>query len=352
MNQSSPIRLDPPGVDQQCVNPSAQLCSYISAQASDRLVDPRRCYSSLQLHQLLHFLAVVDCGSFSRAAEQLSKSQQALSKSVQALEESLGVRLFNRSVRTVSLTAFGNLLLPYARNISDQAAGFGHALVQMQRSERGQVRVGASPSTTSQLVPEAILRLTSKRRDLQIAVLSGVYQTMVRDLLAGELDLFVCIDNGETAPPQVVQEPLMRAEYRVLASISHPLAKTRLVSAAMLREYGWVLGRNLGEIEHAWRHSFEQAGIVAPEPLVETTSIEFSKSVLQSSDYLTVMPVQHVEAELERQELCCIAAENFRWERPIVLCYRRSAALSAGTRVVIDALRRAAEKYERIAAIA
>lgn len=306
----------------------------------------------MQLHQLLHFLAVVDSGSFSRAAEQLGKSQQALSKSIQALEESLGVRLLDRSVRTVSLTASGKLLLPYARSINDQAAGFGYALAEMQRSERGQVRVGASPATTSHLVPEAILRLTSKRRDLQIAVLGGVYSTMIGDLLAGELDLFVCIDNGEVAPPQVIQETLMHAEYRVVATISHPLAKARSVSAGMLREYGWILGRNLGEIEHAWRHCFEQAGIIAPEPLIETTSTEFSKSVLQSSDYLTVLPVQHVEAELERQELCCIAAENFRWLRPIVLYYRRKATLSAGTRAVVDALRRAAEKYERLAAIA
>lgn len=53
----------------------------------------------MELRQLRHFLAVIDAGSFSRAAQTLGRSQQALSKSLQALEESLGVRLLDRNPR-------------------------------------------------------------------------------------------------------------------------------------------------------------------------------------------------------------------------------------------------------------
>lgn len=151
----------------------------------------------MELRQLRHFLAVVDHGSFSRAAQMLGKSQQALSKSIHALEQSLGVRLLDRNPRASALTAFGQLLLPFARNIDLEAASFRERLAAVRRAERGRVRLGASPASATQLVTEAVLHLAATQPELQIAVLSGIFQGMERELLAGELDLFVCIDNDD-----------------------------------------------------------------------------------------------------------------------------------------------------------
>lgn len=321
-------------------------------QVADSHSNSPRGQQYVQLHQLRHFLLIAEYANFSRAAEMLGKSQQALSKSIQSLEESLGVSLFDRSLRTVSLTEFGQLLLPCARSIDAEISTFCDALSRLRTSRRLYVRLGASAATTQYLVPEAILRLMGKRKDLQIAVLGGAYPTMLRELLAGQLDLFVCIDIGEVDPPGVVRETLAHAEYRVIAAASHPLAHTRNVLPEKLCQYGWILGQRLGEVESAWRRGFEDEGIVAPEPVLETTSTEFSKSALQSSDYLTVLPVSHVEVELERHELCCIDAPRFRWSRPLALYYRRHALPNVALHAVISALRSAAKKFEYLEAIA
>lgn len=254
----------------------------------------------MELRQLRHFLAVVDCGSFSRAAEKLGKSQQALSKSLQSLEESLGVRLLDRNPRATTPTVFGNLLLPFARNIDLDASSFHEQLANALHAERGRVRLGASPAAATQLVTEAVLRLTQEQPELQIAVLSGIYPGMVRDLLVGEIDLFVCIDNEDDLADGLAKEVLLHDEYRVVCAATHPLAKAAGVSAATLREYGWILGRNLGEIEQAWLRSFEHAGVPAPKTIIETTSVEFCKHAVQSSAYLTVLPAQLIVTELER----------------------------------------------------
>ena len=205
----------------------------------------------MELRQLRHFLAVVDHGSFSRAAQMLGKSQQALSKSVHALEQSLGVRLLDRNPRAATLTAFGQLLLPFARNIDLEATSFRDQLAAVRRAERGRVRLGASPASATQLVTEAVLRLAATPPELQIAVLSGIFQGMERELLAGDLDLFVCIDNEDDVAEGVTREVLLDDEYRIVCAITHPLAKAKSVTATQLARYGWILGRNLGEIEQA-----------------------------------------------------------------------------------------------------
>lgn len=301
----------------------------------------------MELRQLRHFLAVADAGSFSRAAQTLGKSQQALSKSLRALEESLGVRLLDRNPRVTTLTPFGQLLLPFARNIDLEASGFREQLDTMRRAERGRVRLGASPAAATQLVTEAIVRLAGAQPELQIAVLSGVYHSMLRDLLAGEIDLFVCVDNEESIADGIVREVLMHDEYRVICAATHPLARAKGVAAAQLGQFPWILGRNLGEIERAWRRAFEQAALPVPDPAIETTSVEFGRHALEAGGFVTVLPCQLVAGEIDRDILCVVDAPDFRWQRPIAIHYRRSGTLSAGVLAVIDALHRAADRYRR-----
>lgn len=302
----------------------------------------------MELRQLRHFLAVVDCGGFSRAADHFGKSQQALSKSIQALEDALGVRLLERHPKFASLTIFGQMLIPYARRIDADSTAFRNQLAASQRAERGHVRLGAGPAAATLLVTEALLRLASERPDLHVFVEAGIYGTMAPKLLANELDVFVCIDNEDEVARELAKVVLLQDEYRVIASASHPLANATGVTATMLGEYSWILGTTLGEIERSWRAAFEHELIPPPQPVFATNSIEFSKYALQSSNYLTILPVQIIESELDAGTLCCIETNDFRWLRPIALHYRASVELRPATVVVIDCLQKAATKLQKL----
>src|SRR2546430_8844014 len=71
----------------------------------------------MELHQLRYFCAVVETGSFSRAAEQSHVSQPSLSQQILKLEDELGARLFDRLGRSVRLTELGKTFLPRARAV-------------------------------------------------------------------------------------------------------------------------------------------------------------------------------------------------------------------------------------------
>jgi DNA-binding transcriptional LysR family regulator len=76
----------------------------------------------LDFRQLRNFVALVEYGSFNRAAEAVCLSQSAFSRSIQALEQSVGHPLFDRQSKLPTLTLHGQKLLPYARREADSAA--------------------------------------------------------------------------------------------------------------------------------------------------------------------------------------------------------------------------------------
>lgn len=113
---------------------------------------------------------------------------------------------------------FGQMLVPHARRIDAEATAFRNQLAASRKSDRGQVRLGASPAAATLLVTEALLRLAAEQPQLHVAVESGVYSTMLPKVLAGELDAFVCIDNGEPVPADLAKIVLLTDEYRVISA--------------------------------------------------------------------------------------------------------------------------------------
>ncbi len=121
-------------------------------------------------HQMQVFLAVARHRSFSRAAAALSLTQSAVSQQVDALERAHGVRLFDRLPRQVALTDAGTALLPYAEQVTrllDDAAG---ALEEVRGVARGRLRVGASPTPATYVLPAVIGAFGTRYPGVEVAL--------------------------------------------------------------------------------------------------------------------------------------------------------------------------------------
>ncbi len=77
----------------------------------------------MEIHQLEYFIAIVETGSFSRAAERCSVAQPSLSQQIKKLESEIGQQLFDRLGRTVVLTEAGRRLVPKAQAILEEVHG-------------------------------------------------------------------------------------------------------------------------------------------------------------------------------------------------------------------------------------
>src|SRR6266487_3242438 len=79
----------------------------------------------MDLLQLEHFLAVVEEGTFTRAAERVSRTQPAVSQSIKKLEEEIGGQLFSRDLHDVSLTEAGKTLVEFSLQVMDREVHVG-----------------------------------------------------------------------------------------------------------------------------------------------------------------------------------------------------------------------------------
>ncbi|QIN29884.1 LysR family transcriptional regulator [Brevibacterium luteolum] len=95
------------------------------------------------------FVAVADCESFTRAAEDLGVAQPHLSRTIRELERHLGAQLFDRYRRQITLTAAGRRLLPEARDLTDRLA----ALPNLATAAQGPLRLGVPPFADATAVP-------------------------------------------------------------------------------------------------------------------------------------------------------------------------------------------------------
>src|SRR5574337_1593893 len=134
----------------------------------------------MDLRQLRFFLAIVEHGSFTRAAAMTGRTQQALSKGIQALEHTLGTRVFERGVRGVRLTATGRLLLDHARTADDAIRSFDERLQELQTGVEGEVRIGAAPSGAYAIVAPAVLSLRQQWPRIGVRVVGGMDRKSTR----------------------------------------------------------------------------------------------------------------------------------------------------------------------------
>lgn len=135
-------------------------------------------------HQLQVFLAVARHGTFSRAAGALFLTQSAVSQQVDALEREHGVRLFDRLPRRVLLTDAGTALLPYAERITRLLDDAGHALEEVRGITRGRLRVGASPTPATYLLPWVLGAFGRQYPGVEV-VLDVDISVRIADLIAG-----------------------------------------------------------------------------------------------------------------------------------------------------------------------
>ncbi|MGE8674957.1 MAG: LysR family transcriptional regulator [Achromobacter kerstersii] len=163
--------------------------------------------------------------NFRQAAAQLHLSQSALSTQIQRIEEALGVRLFDRTTRTVRLTAAGEVFMQQAATLQVAFRDAIAAVSGVTSAEQGQVSVAALPSLAARLLPRVLMAYRQDHPNVALKVrdtLSGPAFDLVR---AGEVDFALTAADPQHADLHYV--PLMSDSFLLLIPESHALAKTR-----------------------------------------------------------------------------------------------------------------------------
>ncbi len=176
--------------------------------------------------QLRQFLAVVDTGSFTRAAHYLNLAQPSLSAGIRELERQLGTQLFLRERRRIGITAAGNALLPLARTIERDFHRVESQVGSLPVPQRP-VRLGVLDTIASAWL-EAAVRLYDGAEPLEVN--EGNERELLSTLANGTIDLALTLVDAEDQ--RHVSEILLEEEYCLALPATHHLVGTERIIAA------------------------------------------------------------------------------------------------------------------------
>ncbi|MCI3934488.1 LysR family transcriptional regulator [Streptomyces sp. AN091965] len=176
----------------------------------------------MQFQQLLYFVAVAETRHFTRAAERVHVSQPSLSQQVRALEKELGAELFSRARGNITLTDAGEALLPLARRILADADTARIEVQELAQLRRGRVRLGATPSVCTGLLPQVLRDFHDRHPGIQLLIEEGGSHDLVRHLARGALDLALVVLPLPSPSPALTTVELLHEDLVVVSSPDAP----------------------------------------------------------------------------------------------------------------------------------
>jgi DNA-binding transcriptional LysR family regulator len=193
----------------------------------------------VELRHLRYFVAVAEELHFRHAAERLHVAQPAVSEQIRKLEAELGVRLFERTQRNVSLTVAGAAMLDEARRVLRQADLAMRAARDARRREVGRLRVGYLPDALPASVPRALPHFATAAPGIQVVLEAGRPLQLIDAVRQGSLDVAVVT---LPAPAKALRVTPLGEDHAIAAlPEAHPLSVEAAVHPGRLADLPLVL---------------------------------------------------------------------------------------------------------------
>ncbi|MEU0266700.1 LysR family transcriptional regulator [Nocardioides sp. NPDC006303] len=218
----------------------------------------------MEIGQLRYFVAVVDHGSFTAAAQRLHVSQSGISAQLAKLERELGHDLLVRGPRNVRLTHAGETLLPRARDAIRAVEGVRQSADELSDLIHGQARLGMIAGCTIPGFLDAVATFHREHPGVSVELVEDTSDRLQRRTLAGELDLGL-ISHAGPVIDGLATESVSDERLAVITSAGHRLAGARPRLADLREETVLCIPPGTG-IRTALEQSCARAGV---EPKVD-----------------------------------------------------------------------------------
>ncbi|MGI6129256.1 MAG: selenium metabolism-associated LysR family transcriptional regulator [bacterium] len=290
----------------------------------------------MELRQLVIFLTISECGTFSEAAKRLFLSQPTLSVQTAALEKELGVKLFERQGKHLALTSAGQILRRYATDMLGLRDRALEELAKYKKAMSGTVKLSSSTVPADYILPRLISQFLKQHPEVYIELLRSDSDAVWEKVLAYEVD-FGIVGTCRNQP-SVECTPLQDDEIVIIAPASGKYIKwPPVIDLPLLINQPLIL-RELGSgTQKTFDDALTKQGL-SPQALTIRTrleSMEAVKTAILSGLGLGITSRLAVKNELQNGTLLAFSVDSLDLRRKFYLIKQKQKVLSPVTEAFV-----------------
>jgi len=287
----------------------------------------------MELRQLQYFAAVCKEMHFSKAAETLCTTQSNLSQQIKFLENELGLPLFDRIGKRITLTDAGQILLEQSKLIFERIDYIQGAISDLKKAECGKLDIGILPGDGDLLFDALLIDFHRSYPKLSIMVTEST--DVYEQVLDGIRDL------GVTTTPDKPDDrigviPLFHEEFALVVRSDHPAAKSKSIPFEQLQHMKLVMFGPEHQISKVINTYCKQKGITIDSPIV-TSTLSTLLSLVEQGVGACILPRLLVD-HLNRDHITAVTLLNPTPSQDICIIYHVNRFMGKAAKLFIEVL--------------
>ena len=276
----------------------------------------------LEDNRIKVFLAVVECGNFTAAANKLGITQPAVSQHIRSLEGEFKIKIFERVSNKLHITHEGETVLKYAKRILALVSNLRREL----NNEKLQLRsltIGITHTAESNAIAEALAKYANSRGSISLKIITDVAANLYDKLKNYEIDLAVV--EGSTNDPDLVYL-MLDSDCLVLAvAPEHPLTRKNVVTINDLKKERLILRLPDSGTRNLFVSSLESQNMSISDfnVMMEINNIATIKDLIRRNLGVSVLARSTCLDELKKKKIAALPIEHFSMAREINIVYLR-----------------------------
>lgn len=283
--------------------------------------------------ELTVFVAVVESGSFSRAAEQLELANSAVSRTIKRLELKLGVSLLNRTTRQLSLTEEGEHYFKRVQHILQEMLAAENELIERQQTPKGLLRIDAATPVVLHLLTPLIKSFRQQYPEITLSLVSS--ETFI-NLIERKVDIAIRV--GKLTDSSLRARPLFTSYRKLIAAPAYLEERGTPQTIKQLASHCCIGFSEPASLNH-WPLAQEDGQLYEVTPEITSNSGETLKQLCIAGNGIACLSDFMINKEIARGELVEVLAPlRLPIETPFHAVYYSDRSVSSRIRIFIDFL--------------
>lgn len=265
-------------------------------------------------YRLKVFYTVANRLSFTKAANELNISQPAVTKHIKEIENQLNTKLFDRKGTTIQLTESGKILFIYAEKNRQLFRDLEFAISQLNKQEKGKLKIGASTTIAQYILPEILAKFNSYYKDINIELVTHNSEDISTLLKKGQIDLGIV--EGESKSSYFDYQKFKQDEIVLVCKADLRLAHKNF-KIKDLYDIDLIVREQGSGTQEFIQNQLKKSGIEVQKLniIMQLGSSESIKNYLQHSEAMAFLSISTILPELKNNQFNVIDIKNFSIER-------------------------------------